>query len=405
MNVLYLTHRLPYQPNRGDRIRAFYMLRAMGRFARVSLFSFVHDDEEAASVGSVEAHRVAVSRVHRLPSMVRAGLGLVSRRPLTHLLLDAPDARRHLASLVADARPDVVLAYCSSMARLALEPPLDGIPFVMDIVDVDSAKWARLSTSSAPPKSWIYAREANTLGAFEARAAARARQSLAVNDRERQELLRIAPGAHVQVVPNGIDWTSFRRPGQASRKPVVSFCGVMDYAPNEQGVLWFVRDVWPIVRRQRRDAEFMIVGARPTRAIRALAEADPSITVTGSVPAVQPLLWEAAVSVAPLALSQGLQNKVLEALAASLPVVITPQVADGLPDGVKAACPVSTSAEEFAAEVLRLLAMSPEQRTSLASAAALSQYGWEQSLAPLQAILEESAALPESRSTASAPPR
>jgi sugar transferase (PEP-CTERM/EpsH1 system associated) len=405
MNVLYLTHRLPYQPNRGDRIRAFYMLRAMARFAHVSLFSFVHDDEEASSLSGVEAARVRVARVRRAGAWVRAGAGLLSGRPLTHLLLDAPDVRRQLAALVAEVRPDIVLAYCSGMARLALEPPLAGIPFVMDIVDVDSAKWARLSASSAPPRSWVYAREARTLGAFEAYAAMQARRTLAVNDRERQELLRIAPGAEVSVVANGIDWTSFRRPGEASRRPVVSFCGVMDYAPNEQGVLWFVKEVWPIVRRQRRDAEFVIVGARPTRAIRALADADPSITVTGSVPAVQPLLWEAAVSVAPLALSQGLQNKVLEALAASLPVVITPQVADGLPDGVKAACPVSTSAEEFAAAVLRLLAISPEERTRLASAASLSQYGWEQSLAPLQTILEESAAFHEPRATASGPRR
>lgn len=403
MNVLYLTHRLPYQPNRGDRIRAFYMLRAMAGFARVSLFSLVHDDEEASSLSGVEAARVTVSRVRRARAMVRAGAGLVSGRPLTHLLLDAPDVRRQLASLVADTRPDVVLAYCSGMARFALEPPLAGIPFVMDIVDVDSAKWARLSASSAPPKSWVYAREARALGTFEAHAALQARQTMAVNDRERQQLVRIAPGANISVVPNGIDCKSFRRPGPARGKPVVSFCGVMDYAPNEQGVLWFARDVWPIVRRHRPDAEFVVVGARPTRAILALADADPSITVTGSVPAVQPLLWEAAVSVAPLALSQGLQNKVLEALAASLPVVVTPEVADGLPDGVKAACAVSASAEPFADEVLRLLAMSPEERTSLASAATLSEYSWEQSLSPLQRILEESAALPVSSPTASAP--
>ena len=97
MNVLYLTHRLPYQPNRGDRIRAFYMLREMAKFARVSLFSFVHDDEEASSLGGVAAAQLATSRVRWAPSMFRAGVGLLSRRPLTHLLLDAADVQRQLS--------------------------------------------------------------------------------------------------------------------------------------------------------------------------------------------------------------------------------------------------------------------------------------------------------------------
>jgi polysaccharide biosynthesis protein PslH len=333
----------------------------------------------------------SVSRIRRPASVARAAAGLFSSRPLTHCVLDARDTRAQLASLVARARPDVVLAYCSGMARLALEPPLDMLPFVLDIVDVDSSKWKRLASSGTPPLSWVHAREARTLAAFEAHAAVRARETLAVNERERQEMLRLAPGARVSVVPNGIDAVSFQAPGPPATEAVVVFCGVMDYRPNESGVLWFARDVWPLVTRARPDARFIVVGARPTSAIRALPGSDPTIQVTGSVPAVQPFLWQAAVSVAPLALAQGLQNKVLEAIAAGLPVVVTPQVAEGLPPDVASSCLVSAAPQDFADAVLRLLAMSPRERNELASRANVPRYSWEQCLAPLRQILESAA--------------
>lgn len=388
MHVLFLTHRLPYAPNRGDRIRAFHLLRELSRFATVSLFSLVHDAEEATHVGEVPyVNRVATGRVPRVRSLVRGLLSLPTSRPLTHSLLDAPGVPATLEDMIRTHPPDVVLAYCSGMARFAMAPPLDRIPCVLDMVDVDSGKWADLAARSALPKRWLYRREARTLEAFEAHAARHARATLVVNNRERDLMLALAPGAVVHVVPNGVDVDAFMPPDPPQTSARVVFCGVMSYEPNVQGVVWFAQQVWPRVRAARRDATFTIVGADPAPAVLGLATRDSSIEVTGRVPEVQRYLWQAAVAVAPLQVSRGLQNKVLEAVAAGLPAVVTGAVEEGLPPCVRMACVVADEPEAFADAVLGLLQLSPKDRRQKADRAAIAGVTWVDQLARIKTIM------------------
>jgi sugar transferase (PEP-CTERM/EpsH1 system associated) len=403
MRALFLTHRLPYAPNRGDRIRAYHLLREMARFADVSLVSLVHDDEEQSHAGAVPfATSIVTARSSRTRSIVRGAAGLLTGRPLTHMLLDAPGLSSTLATLVTREPPDVVLAYCSGMARLALEPPLDGLPFVLDMVDVDSAKWAALAGSSRGIRRWVYGREARTLGSFEASAATRARATLAINAREGESLRAVAPDARIHVIGNGIDLEAFRPPDAPVDRLTVIFAGVLDYAPNEAGVRWFATEVWPRVRSAVPAARLALVGSGVTRALRRLAADDSSIDIIGAVQAVQPHLWKAAVSVAPLRVARGLQNKVLEALAAGLPVVVTQQVNDGLPLEARGGCVVADSAEAFASAVTALLRTSAGDRRRRASQAALEHLTWAEQLAPLEQILREAAVRPTQRGARSA---
>ena len=390
MRILFLTHRLPYAPNRGDRIRAFHLLREMARFAEVSLFSLVHDDDESSHGDQVPfAHDVTTRRVRRLPNLVRGTLRLGTDRPLTHSLLDAAGIHAALRTIVADRPPDLVVGFCSGMARFAFEPPLDRTPFVLDMVDVDSAKWDQLAKVARGPVKWIYRREARTLRAFEAAAAMRARATLVVNDRERVALQMIAPAARVVVVPAGIDIDAFRPPEPPVDAPAVIFCGVMNYHPNEHGVRWFAADVWPLVRAAIPSARFTIVGSSPTRAVKNLAVRDPSIAVVGQVPTVQPYLWKAAVSIAPLHLAQGIQTKVFEALAAGLPVVMTPAVSAGLPPAVQRTCLTASEPRTFADAVIALLRSTPDERRRRAAAATLESLRWPEQLRGLESILRD----------------
>lgn len=393
MRVLFLTHRLPYAPNRGDRIRAYHALRVLAAHAEVDLFSLVHDDDEASRVADLRdvAARVTVARAPRLCNLARGLVALAGDRPLTHALLDAPAARGALEGIARERRPDAVLAYCSGMARFALERPLDTIPFVLDMVDVDSEKWAALARSGQGPKRWVFRREARVLARFESRAARAAFATTVVNERERAALARIEPEADVHVVPNGVDVEALRPPGAPAEAPVAVFCGVLDYAPNVDAALRLGGEVWPRVRARRPDARLLLVGSSPARAVRELATRDRSIEVTGAVPDVRPYLWRSAIAVVPLAVARGVQNKVLEAIAAGLPAVMTRVVADGLPGEAAPACRVADTADEIAAAVLDLLARSGPERRAIAARADLSALGWEGRLRPLADLLAAAA--------------
>ncbi len=294
--------------------------------------------------------------------------------------------------MVVARRPDVVLAYCTGLAALASHPSLDGVPLVLDMVDVDSAKWRDLAVKTAAPLRWVYAREARCLARFEADIVARARATTVVSERERTTLKSRCPGANVQVVSNGIDVAHFGPPGPPAQDARVVFCGVLDYPPNEQAAVRLCRDIWPLVRWAAPEAGLLLLGSNPTARIHALAARDRSIEVTGAVPDVRPHLWRSAVSVAPIEVARGLQNKVLEALAAGLPAVVTPVVAQGLPDGVMPACLVAGPDGDFAEAILSLLRQRPAARRAVAAQADCAPLRWDATLAPLLPLLDPAAA-------------
>jgi polysaccharide biosynthesis protein PslH len=393
VRVLFLTHRLPYAPNRGDRIRAHHLLRTLSAHADIDLVSLVHDEEEAGHAGALQpwVDSVRVAPVSRWRNLARCVPALATSLPLTHVMLDSYDVTPAIEEVCATRTPDVVLAYCSGMAKYIFSPLLRRIPSIVDMVDVDSSKWTALSRSAAPLKRWVLSREARQLAVFEAHAAEHAFATLTINERERQTLSTLAPAARVESVPNGIDYDFFKPAAGPSAQPNVVFVGVMNYAPNEQGAMWMVEHVWPRIRAMRPDARLSIVGSHPTPAIRRLQSAEHGITITGEVPDVRPYLWSAAVAVAPLQIARGLQNKVLEAVASGIPCVVTPTVAGGLPPQVLTACPTASEPAQFAGSVVDLLGRSPEERRAIAGSAHVESLNWPIQLAPVLTLLDEAA--------------
>lgn len=395
MRVLFLTHRLPYAPNRGDRVRAFHIVRELvTRGCTVDVVSLVHDAKELAQVGRVRELGADATAVHvpRMRNYASGAVALAGTQPLTHVLLDAPQFGDAVRRIVQSREPDVVLAYCSSMARFALEPPLASYPLVLDLVDVDSHKWKAMADGASRPKRWIYQREVRYLSQFERLAATRACATLVVNEREAETLHALAPEAAVHVVPVGVDVAAFQPRHAPTEAPRVVFCGVMNYAPNVEGVVWFVRDVWPLVRARRPDAIFTIVGSNPTSAVARLASPSAGVEVTGEVTSVQPYLWDAAVAVAPLLTARGVQTKVLEAVVAGLPAIVTRAVHDGLPAEIYPACRVADTPAAFADETIALLNMSGPERRRAATIADARVLDWPSRLAPLYGILADAVA-------------
>lgn len=388
MRILFLTQRLPYAPNRGDRIRAFHLIHALGAVADVSVASLVHDDEEASHAADVEAFasEVRVARVPYWANRIRAAMILPTRQPLTLALLHSPEMPARLREIVDRARPDLVFAYCSSMARYAMALPLRGIPFLLDMVDLDSEKWRALGETSPPPLRYVYRREARCLASFEREAIRAARVTIAVNRKEADATRRLAPHTDVRVVENGIDLAAFTPQGPPSPTPRVVFCGVLDYAPNEAAALRLGLEIWPKVLKDVPDARLVLVGANPTPRVRSLA-GQPGITVTGGVPDVKPYLWQSAVAAVPLLTARGLQNKVIEALAAGLPAVVTPVVAEGLPPAVLDGCRVAVSDDAFADAIVAALRLTPAARRAFAARAPLDRLTWAAQLRSLPDIV------------------
>jgi glycosyltransferase involved in cell wall biosynthesis len=215
--------------------------------------------------------------------------------------------------------------------------------------------------------------------------------TLVVNEREAELARQLSPAANVRVISNGVELGRLRPESGPSDGARIVFCGVMSYAPNDQGMRWFITEVWPIIKRSRPDAALAVVGAEPDRSFEALCARDGSIEVTGRVPDVRPWLWESAVGIAPLQVARGVQNKALEAIAAGLPIVITPEVAAGLPLAATPAAMIAQSPEVFAQDVLELLSMAPEARRARASAADLSALEWTKTLAPMASLFEDAA--------------
>ena len=349
----------------------------------VHVLSLIHDADETEQVSQLAGWVASVSAapVNRRRRLIAAAAALPGSRPLTHVLLHSPEVPRLIDRIVAGTPPDVVVAYGTAMAQYVFEPPLKTLPCLLDMVDVDSEKWASLSTTARQPMRTVYRREARLLRAFEKRAAERACATAVVNERERV-LLESEVGYRAGVaIPNGVDVDSFRPQSPPASLPQVVFCGVFNYGPNEDGAVWLGRDVWPKVRARKPDATLLLVGAHPTPRVEALSR-DQSIRVTGAVPDVRPFLWESAVAAAPLRLARGVQNKVLEAIAAGLPCVVTPPVLEGLPECTRSACHAAADTDGFADALVSLLHAPAVVRRQQALSADLSALRWSTQLAP-----------------------
>jgi sugar transferase (PEP-CTERM/EpsH1 system associated) len=333
LRLLYFCHRVPYPPDKGDKIRAFNEIRSLSKRHRIHLLTLA--DAEVPDLAPLEelCERVEVFPVQRTGAYLRAALGIFSPRPLTLAFFDSAELRQRAEELARSERFDLVVAYCSAMAPYVEPFHETGTPAVLDMVDVDSSKWAQYSRFAALPMRPVYALEARRLQKYEASLTDRFERIVLATGNETRVLKAFAPDARAVTVPNGVD-LDFFRPLDLPRSPhpTIVFTGQMDYFANVDGMVHFSRNLFPRLRQRFPDLELLIVGRSPAPAVRALDEL-PGVHVTGAVGDVRPFLARAWAFVAPLRIAQGVQNKVLEAMAMNLPVVCTDRVFAGLSEG------------------------------------------------------------------------
>lgn len=390
MRILYLCHRIPYPPNKGEKIRAFHQLRALAEVHEVDLFTLADDPADLAEAGALGGY----CRELRIVPLDRrwARLRALPYLATPHTPLTVPYfAQAELAGAVREALErrsyDRVFVYSSAMAQY-VRP--GGPPAVMDFVDIDSDKWRQYATFASFPYSWVYRREARCLRRFEREACGKAAAVIVTTEREAELGREIAPGTPVHVVPNGVDLDFFRPgPPEGADSPAIVFVGDMSYFPNQEAVGFYAREVLPAVRRAVADARFLIVGRNPNRDVLRLAEL-PGVEVTGSVPDVRPYLYRARVAIAPFRIAAGIQNKVLEAMACELPLIATRRAVQGLEPSVRELVDTGDTAEALAAATVARLsdAAAARERGRESRRRVEAVYAWPQALGKLLNILE-----------------
>jgi sugar transferase (PEP-CTERM/EpsH1 system associated) len=322
--VLYLTHRVPFPPDKGDRIRNYHLLRAMARRAPVWLGSLA--DEPVPPETLVELKKlcagIAIVPVGKLGRWLRAGASLLGGHSLSEGLFSTRGLRDVIREWTGRTRFHAAVVSASSLAPYLRSRPLEGTPAVVDLVDVDSQKWRDFAAASRPPKSWLYRLESRRVRKLETALPKWTRAVAMVSRAEGDVYEAFAGSGTATIAPNGVDLDYFS-PTDAATNLTCAFVGAMDYLPNVDGAVWFATEVWPMVRGRFPAAEYWIIGRNPSPAVRELSRL-PGVVVTGSVPDVRPLVASARVVIAPLRLARGIQNKVLEALAMGKPVVAAP---------------------------------------------------------------------------------
>ena len=391
MRILYLAHRVPFPPNKGEKIRAFHQLRALSaRSHHIDLFAFGDHPDDLRHEGELRRFCASVTLLplRAVPAGTRVLRALPSRTSLTVAYFDSVAMHAAVGMAVQRTPPDAVVACSSSMVQYVRRELRART--VIDLIDVDSEKWREYSQRASFPKSVVYAIEARRLRRYEHWLAQEFPHVLLTTSRE-VEVFGSLHADRLQVLSGGVDIDYFQpRVHDDAAPPELVFTGVMDYFPNVDAVQWFVREVWPALAHVP-GLRFTIVGSRPSPAVQALARV-PGITVTGAVPDVRPYLQRAAVVVVPLRVARGMQNKVLEAMASGVPVVATPATVEAFNTGD---IPVRVASEpcQFADMITSLLDDARARATLGRAARAFVErhYRWEPILDQFCQLVESTA--------------
>lgn len=374
MKLLFLAHRIPYPPNKGDKIRAYHELRALvERGHEVHLLAFADDARDLHYQVDL-ARRCASVRVLRLRkpwAKLRALTALPSARPLSLGYFGSRKFKRLVGQALAEHNFDAIFVYSSAMAQYV--PHEWKSRTVVDLVDVDSEKWREYGERTSPPQSWLYKAEAERLRKFEYEIVSQFASTVLTTKREAallSDLDEFTRRARLRVITNGVDLDYFSTPRTvatsftqnrllsaarpADNAPRLLFTGAMDYFANVEAVEWFVNEIFPLIREQEPQTGFIIAGGNPAKRVKQLAQR-PGVTVTGYVEDLRPHLRKATACILPLRIARGVQNKLLEAMAAGKAIVATPEAAAGLrlTDGEELL--TAATPREFADAVLQVI--------------------------------------------------
>jgi len=393
-DLLYLVHRIPYPPNKGDKIRAWHILDYLCQRHRVHLGCFVDEPSDFQHIAPLRARCASnhFEPLHPAAARLRSTRGLWTGEPLSLPYYRTAAMRQWVDATLARHPISSALAFSTPMAQYLPR----NLHRVLDMVDVDSQKWHAYGDTQAWPLSAFYRREAERLLRYERGMAQQFDHVTLVSPAEMALFRSLAPESQDKIgyFSNGTDAGYFApqdtlpNPFQAGRIAIV-FTGAMDYWPNVDAVLWFAREVLQPLLRAFPKLQFHIVGARPDKRVLALQQS-PAIKVSGTVADIRPYLQHAHLAVAPLRIARGIQNKVLEAMSMQKAAVVTPQALEGISALPGQDVLLARDAAQYTRHIEQLLNRPELARTIGMSARArvLSDYRWEDNLKHIDSLLQ-----------------
>jgi sugar transferase (PEP-CTERM/EpsH1 system associated) len=397
-DLLLLTQRIPYPPNKGEKIRHFQILKHLAKTYNVHLGCLVDDPDDWRHVETVKSlcADAYVARLDRRFDALSHLKALATGDALSVALYRHSGLAAWVSRTLAAVRPDIVFVCSSNMAPYVLGHGHRGRRRIVDLVDVDSEKWRAYAGQNFGPMRWLYRREARKVFALERRVAHQADYSTFVSDAEAGMFRRLVPDRASAIVgiSNGVDCAYFDPDGGFAAPynvgvPNFVFTGTMDYVPNVDAVTWFANEILPAIRRNLPDAQFHVAGANPTPAVQNLTRIK-GVYVTGRVPDVRPYLAHATAAVAPMRIARGIQNKVLEAMAMAKPVIVTSDALEGIDAAPGSELLLANDAAAFAAAAYRLAADVTEGRKigDAARLRVIADFSWEGRLQGFDRLLE-----------------
>lgn len=412
MKILYLAHRIPYPPNKGDKIRSFNEVQYLAKKYQLDLICLADNPADLKYQSNLQdiCHQVAVFPMSPRLGKVKGGLNLLAGGTISVKYFYQKDVQNCVNRWIEEHNYAAVVCFSSVMAEYlfncpdshiqsklnaSIERPNDQKPkLIMDFCDVDSDKWSQYAADAVFPLNHIYQLENKRLLAYETRINKQFDHSILITNNEADLFRRLYPAAkRISIIRNGVDFEYFS-PAAGFEKiikspPVLVFTGAMDYHANIDGVQWFCREIWPEIRQQFNDCQFFIVGSNPTPAVKDLATL-PGVTVTGFVDDIRSYYAMANVCVVPLRLARGVQNKVLEAMSMGKAVVTTTKANAGIQAEDGKQLLIADDVDRFIKNIAYLLENS-DKRVELSQRArefVISHYAWDKNLEIMDEIIE-----------------
>ena len=397
-NILFIVHRIPYPPNKGDKIRAFHIFRHLARSYSIHLAAFIDDPCDYQYKEKMEemCESTCILPLHPVKARLRSLTGLLNHSALSVPYFYDHKMQEWIDSLLQKEEIQAVFVYSSQMAKYVLNIRRRGLKRIADFVDIDSDKWRQYALHKHWPASWLYRREADCLLKFEREVAAQFDTTIFVSSGELALFKQLAPevSERVMYMDNGVDADYFS-PERSYENPyaddtrVLVFTGAMDYWANIDAVRWFALHVFPDIHKLVPSARFAIVGTRPAREVQQLATL-PGVDVTGAVPDTRPYLAHAHAVVAPLRIARGVQNKVLEAMAMAKVVLATSPAVEGIDINDREVLQVADTGDRFVDLAIQLLNQKKLTAAPVSRQWVCQRYDWKTNLSQINEIFTQS---------------